>query len=230
MRNITKLLAVAAIVAVPFAFTSCDDDDWYYDHWYGYDEPWWYGYHDGGWGYDDNGGSNDNSGTTLADEAQVLNGEWSGQMIYTNGDDGTKDQFYANMTFVQNSTDAIRGTGTEYDYYLNSDGSVGESQTLRFTWYIDDNGDIYVKYSSGSTFVMDISASQHGFYIDEQKGLFQGYMIGTNNNDLIQFDFTRVTSNNIKSSTRATALTTHTFGEDVIGGIAKTGTMSLPKR
>ena len=228
MKKITRILTVLAVAALPFAFTSCDDD---YDYWYGDTYPWWYNYHeDGGrWDYGDN--NDDNPGNTLVDEAQVLNGEWNGTMAYTNGNDGTTDQFYATMTFVQNNSNAIKGTGTEYDYYRNADGSVANSQTLHFTWYIDNNGDIYVKYDSGSTFVMDMNASQHGFYLDEARGVFQGYMIGTNNSDLIYFDFTRQTSG-AKSSKgqKAVSPKTTTFGANVIDRISLTGKMSLPGR
>ena len=228
MKKITRILTVLAVAALPFAFTSCDDD---YDYWYGDTYPWWYNYHeDGGrWDYGDN--NDDNPGNTLVDEAQVLNGEWNGTMAYTNGNDGTTDQFYATMTFVQNNSNAIKGTGTEYDYYRNADGSVANSQTLHFTWYIDNNGDIYVKYDSGSTFVMDMNASQHGFSLDEARGVFQGYMIGTNNSDLIHFDFTRQTSG-AKSSKgqKAVSPKTTTFGANVIDRISLTGKMSLPGR
>ena len=228
MKKITRILTVLAVAALPFAFTSCDDD---YDYWYGDTYPWWYNYHeDGGrWDYGDN--NDDNPGNTLVDEAQVLNGEWNGTMAYTNGNDGTTDQFYATMTFVQNNSNAIKGTGTEYDYYRNADGSVANSQTLHFSWYIDNNGDIYVKYDSGSTFVMDMNASQHGFYLDEATGIFRGYMIGTNNSDLIYFDFTRQTSG-AKSSNgqKAVSPKTTTFGANVIDRISLTGKMSLPGR
>jgi hypothetical protein len=228
MKKITRILTVLAVAALPFAFTSCDDD---YDYWYGDTYPWWYNYHedDGRWDYGDN--NDDNPGNTLVDEAQVLNGEWNGTMVYTNGSNGTTDQFYATMTFVQNNSNAIKGTGTEYDYYRNADGSVANSQTLHFSWYIDNNGDIYVKYDSGSTFVMDMNASQHGFYLDEARGVFQGYMIGTNNSDLIQFDFTRQTSG-AKSSKgqKAVSPKTTTFGANVIDRISLTGKMSLPGR
>lgn len=228
MKKITRILTVLAVAALPFAFTSCDDD---YDYWYGDTYPWWYNYHeDGGrWDYGDN--NDDNPGTTLVDEAQVLNGEWNGTMVYTNGSNGTTDQFYATMTFVQNNSNAIKGTGTEYDYYRNDDGSVGNSQTLHFSWYIDNNGDIYVKYDSGSTFVMDMNASQHGFYLDEATGIFRGYMIGTNNSDLIQFDFTRQTSGAKGSKgLKAVSPKTTTFGADVVDRISLTGKMSLPGR
>lgn len=228
MKKITRILTVLAVAALPFAFTSCDDD---YDYWYGDTYPWWYNYHeDGGrWDYGDN--NDDNPGNTLVDEAQVLNGEWNGTMAYTNGSDGTTNQFYATMTFVQNNSNAIKGTGTEYDYYRNDDGSVGNSQTLHFSWYIDNNGDIYVKYDSGSTFVMDMNASQHGFYLDEATGVFRGYMIGTNNSDLIYFDFTRQTSGAKGSKgLKAVSPKTTTFGADVVDRISLTGKMSLPGR
>lgn len=228
MKKITRILTVLAVAALPFAFTSCDDD---YDYWYGDTYPWWYNYHeDGGrWDYGDN--NDDNPGNTLVDEAQVLNGEWNGTMVYTNGSNGTTDQFYATMTFVQNNSNAIKGTGTEYDYYRNADGSVGNSQTLHFSWYINNNGDIYVKYDSGSTFVMDMNASQHGFYLDEATGIFRGYMIGTNNSDLIQFDFTRQTSGAKGSKgLKAVSPKTTTFGVDVVDRISLTGKMSLPGR
>ena len=228
MKKITRILTVLAVAALPFAFTSCDDD---YDYWYGDTYPWWYNYHedDGRWDYGDN--NDDNPGNTLVDEAQVLNGEWNGTMAYTNGSDGTTNQFYATMTFVQNNSNAIKGTGTEYDYYRNADGSVANSQTLHFSWYIDNNGDIYVKYDSGSTFVMDMNASQHGFYLDEATGIFRGYMIGTNNSDLIQFDFTRQTSGAKGSKgLKAVSPKTTTFGADVVDRISLTGKMSLPGR
>lgn len=228
MKKITRILTVLAVAALPFAFTSCDDD---YDYWYGDTYPWWYNYHedDGRWDYGDN--NDDNPGNTLVDEAQVLNGEWNGTMAYTNGSNGTTDQFYATMTFVQNNSNAIKGTGTEYDYYRNDDGSVANSQTLHFSWYIDNNGDIYVKYDSGSTFVMDMNASQHGFYLDEATGIFRGYMIGTNNSDLIQFDFTRQTSGAKGSKgLKAVSPKTTTFGADVVDRISLTGKMSLPGR
>ena len=131
----------------------------------------------------------------------------------------------------RNNSNAIKGTGTEYDYYRNADGSVGNSQTLHFSWYIDNNGDIYVKYDSGSTFVMDMNASQHGFYLDEATGIFRGYMIGTNNSDLIQFDFTRQTSGAKGSKgLKAVSPKTTTFGADVVDRISLTGKMSLPGR
>jgi hypothetical protein len=216
MKKIFTLVAAALLVAAPALFTSCDDDPWY---WYGDDTPWWYGYDDGGYGwndnYYDNGGNNSDEGTDAYDEAEVLQGEWEGTMAYTNGDTGQKSSFYANMTFVRNNSNAIKGTGTEIDYTLDSNGNIDEeNDPLKFNWYIDEQtGDIYIKYTNTqnqSAFVMDASAKQHGFWLDEKTGTFGGYMLGTNNKDMIYIELNRVQNNSAKKATRATA-TTHTF-------------------
>ena len=70
-----------------------------------------------------------------------------------------------------------------------------ETQTLTFSWYVDDpTGDIYIRYDgTGKTFVLDASSTQNGFYLDSD--YFNGCMIGvgTSNDDIIDFDFTRYT-------------------------------------
>lgn len=211
------------MMALPMLMSSCDSDPYY---WYGDSEPWWFGYSDGGYGWNNGyyGDGGDDYGTTTLDEAQVLAGEWEGTMVYTNGQDGSKSTFNANMTFVQNNVNAIKGTGTEYDYVLDENNQVVDEQTLKFNWYIDDNtGDIYIKYLSGSTFVLDISARERGFFLDEASGLFNGYMIGTNNNDLIQFDFSRVQYNGAKGAASTRATTTKTFGSNLVDKLAQTG-------
>ena len=77
---------------------------------------------------------------------------------------------------------------------------------------------------------MDISASQHGFVLDGNNGTFAGYMIGTNNQDLIHFDFSRVSSQAKANMTR-TAATTSTafFGSNLVDRLGKASHMSLPK-
>lgn len=218
-------MVLAAIAAIPFAFTSCDDDDYWYD-----DDPWWYTYDDGRYYWNDNyynRGGDDNQDNSLLAEAQTLAGEWDGTMIYTSSSDNTTSQFYANMTFVQNNYNSTKGTGTEIDYTLDNNNNVNDSQTLKFTWYIADNGDIYVRYSSGSTFVLDIDASQHGFTLNDTQ--FLGYMIGSNSNDLIQFNFTRQV-NKAKAAFGTTAkANTLTFGSSYIEPMTATK-WALPKR
>ena len=232
MKKITRFLAFAAIAALPFAFTSCDDDD-YWDG-PGDDYYWWSNYDNGNYGWNNGyyNGNDEDQTDQIVIEAQTLNGMWRGQMAYTtvDGNQSKTDYFNAEMTFVQNSTNATKGVGTEYDHYLHDNGKVVNDQTLSFNWYIDDTGDIYVKYGSGATFVMDISASQHGFVLDGNNGTFAGYMIGTNNQDLIHFDFSRVSSQAKANMTR-TAATTSTafFGSNLVDRLGKASHMSLPK-
>ena len=163
MNKMKKYVVLLAIAIVPLAFASCDDADWYDG------DPWWYSYYGGGYSWNNNyynnggyynGGGYENNGLTTLDEAQVLAGEWDGKVDYTNGITGEVSQFYANMTFVQNNSTAIKGTGTERDY----DGN-GNSQILRFSWYIDiNNGDIHIRYTdSKNEFVMDYGSTNRGF-------------------------------------------------------------------
>lgn len=207
MKKIITLVAAALFVAAPTLFTSCDDDDRY--------------------GWNDNYYNDDDYDDYADDEAEVLQGEWEGTMVYTNGDNGQRSSFYANMTFVRNNSDAIKGTGTEIDYTLDSNGNIDQkNDPLKFNWYIDEQtGDIYIKYTNTdnkSTFVMDASASQYGFKLDERTGSFSGYMLGTNNNDMIYIDLKRVQNREAKKLTRAvssarffgsSAVTPVTFGK-----------------
>lgn len=231
MRKLKIMMAAALVVAAPALFTSCDDDPWdepwYYDE-YGDDGPWWWTYDNGGWNWDDdtwNNGGNYNGGdsgqgSTVLDEAEVLEGEWDGTMAYTNGDNGEVSQFYANMTFVRNNSNAIKGTGTEVDYTLNGNNEVDDQQTLKFNWYIDEaTGDIHIHYltQSGSTFVMDASAGYRGFYLEENT-TFEGYMLGTNNKDMIYINLRPVQNNEAKKmGTRASAI--RSFGSGNIAPV-----------
>lgn len=240
MKKIFTLIATAMLVASPAFFTSCDDDPWDDDYyWYGDQVPWWFDYDNNGWGWDDDTYNNGNydgggQGSSVLDEAEVLNGKWDGTMTYTNGDNGQKSQFYANMTFVQNNSNAIKGTGIESDYLLDSNGNAyNEQPALEFNWYIDEStGDIYIHYltSNGLTFVMDINASQHGFVLDEKTGRFNGYMMGTNNNDLIYIDLKRQTNNEAKAATRATAGSSRVIGASNSITPMSGGTMRLNTR
>ena len=159
MRKMRLFVMLMAIAAVSFTFTSCDDDPW--------DDPWddpygWYDdYNHGGWGwnqdywYEGSQGSHDDD---LVDEAMTLVGEWYGPVKYSYiQDDGMSrgyDEFYANMIFYQsgNQSDALSGSGVEIDEVHDNQGNVTDQQTLKFSWYIDNNGDIYLKYASGATF------------------------------------------------------------------------------
>lgn len=154
----------------------------------------------------------------------TLVGEWYGPVKYSYiQDDGMSrgyDEFYANMIFYQsgNQSDALSGSGVEIDEVHDNQGNVTDQQTLKFSWYIDNNGDIYLKYASGATFVLDAGASQYGFRLGAEEGknynTFRGYMIGTGKvkGDVIQFDFSEVsTTGYAKKLTRSASAVT-SFG------------------
>lgn len=129
-----------ALLAVPFALTSCDDDDWYYD-------DYWNGY------YPDN----DNNGSEADQMVAVLSGRWQGDMVYTYTDDNAKpgekkrvsEKYAVEMTFYrsENAKDRYAGQGVEVDR-----NDQGDTQALNLTWWIDTrNGDIYIKYTDSNT-------------------------------------------------------------------------------
>lgn len=203
MKKFTYCLTMMFMAAMmSLSFTSCEDDDYWHDP-YG----WSNGYGDWGWNNNDwnngsQGGSQDNG---LVAEAQMLTGEWYGPVTYSYlSDDGQSrqtDEFYADMKFFQyaNTRDALSGEGIEIDYKYDDDGNVADQQTLEFSWYIDDNYDIYIKYKkSGATFVMDHGSSQVGFHLGDEDGYdvqtFWGYMIGTGSvkGDVVYIDLKRV--------------------------------------
>lgn len=212
MKRLTMILMVFVVGAIPFLFTSCDnsDDNDYYNPWdagFSWNNPWWYSYNDGNYYWNDyyNSGREDQGDDILA-EAQVLNGEWRGVMQYVTAKSQTTTKFNCDMTFTQFNQNSINGTGIEVD------ASGDESQTLHFRWYIDErNGDIYIKYDSGSTFVMDAQSSHRGFSLKEGE-YFDGYMIGSNTNDMAYIQLDRVTVNTADDVTRATASQHRFFG------------------
>lgn len=219
MKKMKFCVMLMAIAAASFTFTSCDDDPW--------DEPWndpygWYDdYNHGNWGWSQdnwNQGSQGSQDNQLVAEAKTLVGEWYGPVKYSyiqeDGASRGTDEFYADMIFYQSgdNQDALSGSGVEIDYVYDEKGAVADQQTLKFSWYIDNNGDIYVKYASGATFVMDAGASQYGFHLGAESGkdydTFYGYMIGTGSvkGDIIYFDLSAVsTTGNAKKLTRSAA-------------------------
>lgn len=226
MRKMRLFVMLMAIAAVSFTFTSCDDDLWDDDPW---DDPygWYDDYNHGGWGWNQDywyEGSQGSRNDDLVDEAMTLVGEWYGPVKYSYiQDDGMSrgyDEFYANMIFYQsgNQSDALSGSGVEIDEVHDNQGNVTDQQTLKFSWYIDNNGDIYLKYASDATFVLDAGASQYGFHLGAEKGknynTFYGYMIGTGKvkGDIIYFDLSEVsTTGYAKKLTRSASAVT-SFG------------------
>ena len=229
MKKMKSILMLMAIAAASFTFTSCDDDPWDDGHYWHDDYGWYEDYNQGGWGWnqgDWNQGSNGSQNSQLIEEAQTLVGEWYGPVIYSYiNEDGVsrgKDEFYATMIFYQSGDrrNALSGSGIEVDEVYDEKGNVVDSQNLKFTWYIDNNGDIYIKYTnSGATFVLDAGASQTGFHLGAEKGnhryTFYGYMIGIGNakGDIINFDFEEVPTGYAKKLTRSAGGSANTFGK-----------------
>lgn len=145
-------------------------------------------------------------------EAQTLTGDWRGSVMLSelaeDGQSRNNYSFNAEMTFYQagDKVNSLSGNGVEVDYIEET----GETQTLKFTWYIDKNGDIYIRYNdSGATYVMDAGAKQYGFYLGEEKGrdVFYGYMIGTGKakGDVMQIDLVRYDPSGARKKTRSAA-------------------------
>ena len=172
MKKFKQIWMWMAIAAASFSFTSCDDDYYWHDDYYWYDD-----YNHGGWGWnqgDWNNGSNGSQDDYLLSEAQTLTGDWRGSVMLSelaeDGQSRNNYSFNAEMTFYQagDKVNSLSGNGVEVDY---ADDGSNESQTLKFTWYIDKNGDIYIRYNdSGATYVMDAGAKQYGFYLGAEKG------------------------------------------------------------
>lgn len=201
MKKFTLFALMAIFTAAPFILASCDDDPWYDNYDWRYRN--WYGHYDHG-----NGNSQgQNQGSSIADEGACLVGTWVGKMIYTYPDDKgniDKVQFDAEMIFKFNSNNVYtEGIGTEIDRAGN------DTQTLNFTWYIDNYGNIYVRYSdTGKAFKLDVESTTKGFYLDQNQ--FNGYMVAQADVEEIEFSFTRSGNNSKKSPAKAKKLKTDT--------------------
>ena len=202
MKKFKQIWMWMAIAVASFSFTSCDDDDYWYDD-----------YNHGGWNQGDwNNGSNGSQDDYLLSEAQTLTGDWRGSVMLSelaeDGQSRNNYSFNAEMTFYQagDKVNSLSGDGIEQDYIEET----GETQTLKFTWYIDKNGDIYIRYNdSGATYVMDAGAKQYGFHLGQEDGkivdVFYGYMIGTGaaKGDVMQIDLERYDPSGARKKTRS---------------------------
>lgn len=216
MKKLLHILALAAMVALPFAMVSCEDDPWHDP--YGPDEPGW-----------DGGGSEEDDAYTLAN---LLVGKWNGAMtFYEEQTDGSLQpySFNTNMVFYTNSTQqSLSGSGYEVDY-----NDTVTADPLYFTWRIDASTlNIYITFTnadkSQSTYVVDFGNSQHSSYIDENN--FNGYMLAQNSSSYIVFDFKYVNSQSGAKRSTSTALTNalKTFGTaPALDDLLKTGKMQV---
>ena len=221
MKKLMSFWMLVALAMMSFTFTSCDDP---WDEPRPWDDPygWSDGYGDWGWNnnYWNQGGNGGGQGDSRTKMAQMLCGEWGGTLDYSyinpDGESRTTERYYTTMKFFQYNSNSrsYSGDGVETDYALDNQGNVIEddNQTLDFSWYIESNGDIYIKYKKrGATFVMDYGSSQAGFHLGAEQGkkydTFFGYMIGTGSvkGDVIYIDFGRLNdTNNAKAATRST--------------------------
>lgn len=239
MKKFKQIWMWMAIAVASFSFTSCDDDDYWHDDYYWYED-----YNHGGWGWNQNywnNGSNGSQNNYLLSEAQTLIGDWRGSALLSElAEDGqSRDNYSFNveMTFYQtgNKVNTLCGDGIEQDYIEET----GESQTLKFTWYIDKNGDIYIRYNdSGATYVMDLGAKQYGFHLGQEDGkmvdTFYGYMIGTGSakGDVMQIDLERYDPSGARMKTRsaATDSVASSFGKATGRAFMPHAIKKLPRR
>ncbi len=172
MKKLMKIIMLLALFAVVPFFASCDsgDDDWYNNN----------------QNTNNNTPSNDNTLNVLAN---TLRGHWEGKMLYEYTENGTRKQatFDAQMEFDQYDATSISGRGVEVDI------SGTETQERKFSWYIDSKtGDIYVTYdASKKLYVITFSSSDIQSYLDTKS--FHGTMKGVNNDEYLDFDFSRYT-------------------------------------
>ncbi len=162
-----------AVVATTMIYASCDsgNDNWYDDT------------------YNNQNTNNSGNDNTLNILANTLRGHWEGKMLYEYTENGTRKQatFDAQMEFDQYDATSISGRGVEVDI------SGTETQELKFSWYIDSKtGDIYVTYDdSKKQYVITFSSSDIQSYLDTKS--FHGTMKGVNNDEYLDFDFSRYT-------------------------------------
>lgn len=241
MKKMKKILMLMAVAVTSFTFTACDDDPWDDDYYWHDDYGWYDDYNHGGWGWDQGGwnqGAQGSQNPRLLEEAQTLVGDWYGNVqlseLASDGNSRNNYQFDANMIFYQdkNNRNSLSGNGIEIDYA--TDGS-DDQQTLKFSWYIDNNGDIYIKYASGATYVMDAKPSQYGFHLGPEQGkrydTFFGYMIGIGmaKGDIIYIDLERNSSNGARAS-RSSTSSGSSFGKGTSRTPIQGTVKSLPKR
>ncbi len=163
----------------------------------------------------------------LVAQAKMLIGEWAGKMTLAYDENGKRQSqtFHARMKFFQyeDSKNSFSGHGVEVDTDSN-----GATQTLDFTWYIDKNGDIYIKYTkSGTIFRMDAKSSTKGFHLgyENQKGYdtFFGYGVGTNTTDEFYIDLARQSTNNAKGK----LVKSRTASGDIAGKVFGNATQNI---
>ena len=101
---------------------------------------------------------------------------------------------------------------------------------------MDDKGDIYIKDTSGPTYVMDAGASQYGFHLGVEQGkpndTFFGYMIGTGiaKGDIMYIDLERNTSSSARSLSRSASRSDSTAASSFGGAPGRTSMAGTIKK
>lgn len=173
MKKLIKITMLLAVVATTMMYASCDSghDNWYDDT------------------YNNQNTNNSDNDNTFNILANTLRGHWEGKMLYEYTENGIRKQatFDAQMEFDQYDATSISGRGVEVDI------SGTETQELKFSWYIDSKtGDIYVTYdASKKLYIITFSSSDIQSYLDTKS--FHGTMKGVNNDEYLDFDFSRYT-------------------------------------
>lgn len=190
----------------------------------------WNSYNNGNYNWNNNYNNQYNSSNNqLVAEAQTLTGEWEGDIIYEYTNDKThqrvRDQFTANLKFFQydSSTSSLSGNGVEVDT-----NSKGETQTLNFSWYVNNDGSIYIKYTkTGTIFVLDKNKGNDGFHLGYEQGkgydTFLGTGYSTNTTDVLKLDLARQRPASAKASTLSTRVASQytSFGKATQNDFAK---------
>ena len=166
MKSIKTILAMAFLMALPFTFISCDDDDYWY-------EP-------------PRGEQPDGSSDAI-DMAQMMVGHWTGSLVAQGYDSNgilQKIAYSTDMELMQKNNDptATEGRGVQNDYINNV-----LQYSRNFSWSINcDSGDITIVYDATSdadayTMVIDYD----DLYLSEQN--FSGVMVGEGETDTFDF-------------------------------------------
>ncbi|WP_308231340.1 hypothetical protein [uncultured Prevotella sp.] len=242
MKKIYTYLTLFMLALSPAMLTSCDNDDPWYDDYYG-----WYEDEDDRYNKPYDQGSDQ-----LVDMAQTLNGMWRGEAKNVVYEDNVayETKIFVDFTFTQYSRNSNNGVGYETDYaqaydkngnpLYNTDGSpVYDNQTMQFKWYIDPRTyNIYMEYvESGAKYLLDFNGNtdDSGFMLGwsdkYNKEIFDGVMEGINVDERVYFSCDRANNTRAASGTATTNTRKLSFGKGKGVKLATEGLKSeLPKR
>src|SRR5574344_1682164 len=178
MKRVWRIILLV-VMAVPFTFASCDDDNYYDDYWW--DEPVGNGY-SGSW--DDQSWWNDNdrnASSAKLQMANLLSQKWTGTLIayyYNSAKVLQQDSFEIDLDFRQISSSAAVGTCTEYSWPVINNQVLGDAyrNVNTYVWYIDDKMNINITYSNGDKCLIDYDDLRLGNYNDGNGTVFDGVM------------------------------------------------------